>query len=303
MLTKIRAILIALWVSFVPALSPASAQEAVDAEGVAAATDAVESEVQDEAQAQTSDRRERILQEAIDALTGTKDALKALEEERIDDALDALAMTTGRLELIVAREPELMLAPTDVAVIERDILGSKEAVRRAIQRAEDALDEGQVQEARRILDGLGSEIVLSVTSLPLATYPDAIRAIAPLIDKGMIEEAKTGLQAALNTLVVTDHVLPLPVLRTDALLARAEELAAQEDRSDEDNEKLANSLSAARNQLEMAELLGYGETDDYEGLYAQIDRIEQQTEGGRSGTGFFKNIKHSMSNLWSSIAD
>ena len=298
MSTNIRAMLIALWASFLMALSPVVAQEADTAEGVNSVTEAVESEVQEEAQARTSDRRERILQEAIDALSGTKDALKALEEERIDDALNALAMTTGRLELIVAREPALMLAPTDVAVVERDVLGSQEAIRRAIRHAEDALDDGRVQEARRILDGLGSEIVLSVTSLPLATYPDAIKAIAPLIDNGRIEEAKAGLLAALNTLIVTDHVLPLPVLRANALLDRAEELSEQEDRSDEDNENLANSLSAVRNQLEMAELLGYGESADYEELYRQIDRIEEQTDGGRSGKGFFNNIKLSMSDLW-----
>ena len=302
MLTNIRPMLVALWASFVLALSPVNAQETIDTEGVAEATEAVESAVQDEAQAQTSDRRERILQEAIDALSGTKDALKALEEERIDDALDALAMTTGRLELIVAREPALMLAPTDVTVVERDILGSQEAIRRAIQRAEDALDNGRVQEARRILDGLGSEIVLSVTSLPLATYPDAIKAIAPLIDEGKIAEAKAGLQAALNTLIVTDHVLPLPVLRAEALLDRAEELTEQEARSDEDNETLKNSLSAARNQLEMAELLGYGEMADYEEIYAQIDRIEEQIEDGRSGSGFFENIRQSMSSFWKSTA-
>ena len=301
MLTSIRAILIAFWASFVIALSPVNAQEESDTAGMAEATEAVESEVREEAQAQTVDRRERILREAIDALSGTKDALLALEEGRTDDALDALAMTTGRLQLIVARDPALMLAPTDVAVIERDILGSPEAIKRMIRRAEDALEEGRIQEARGILSGLGSEIVLSVTSLPLATYPDAIKAIAPLIDEGMIEEAKAGLQAALNTLIVTDHVLPLPMLRADALLAQAEELAEQEDRSDEDNALLANSLSAARNQLEMAELLGYGQADEYEGLYAQIDRIEAQTEGGRSGTGFFTSIKRSMSDLWSSV--
>lgn len=242
------------------------------------------------------------MQEAIDALSATKDALKSLEEERIEDALDALATTIGRLELIVAREPSLMLAPTDVAVVERDVLGSREAIRDAIRRAEDALDEGRIQDARRILRGLGSEIVLSVTNLPLATYPDAIKRIAPLIDEGEIAEAKAGLQAALNTLVVTEHVLPLPVLRAEALLDRAEELAEQEDRSDEDNDTLTNSLSAVRNQLEMAELLGYGDSGDFEELYAQIDRIKERTEGGRSGEGLFDNIKNSMSKLWGSIA-
>ena len=35
--------------------------------------------------------------------------------------------------------------------------------------------------------------------IPLATYPAAIKAVAPLIDAGHMEEAKAALEAALNT--------------------------------------------------------------------------------------------------------
>lgn len=73
-----------------------------------------------------------------------------------------------------------------------------------------------VQRARSLLEGLGSEIVFTVTNLPLATYPDAIKAIVPMIDEGRIKEAKVALGLALNTLVLTNHVVPLPILRLDA---------------------------------------------------------------------------------------
>lgn len=81
-----------------------------NAEDVAEATKAVQPEVRVQANTQIEERRKRILQEAIDALARTKDALSALEEERRDDALEALAIVTGKLKLIVARDPTLALA-------------------------------------------------------------------------------------------------------------------------------------------------------------------------------------------------
>ncbi len=294
---------LSIWIGFLLAFAnPAYAEdEPVDAKAMNEASASVASEVEAEADKATAERRQKIIQEAVEAIAHTKNALTALEEERIDDALEALALTTGKLELIVAREPELALAPTDVAIITRDLYATPAAIQMAIDRAEDALANGKVQEARHILDGLGSELVFSVTNLPLATYPDAIKAITPLIDDGKIEEAKQSLHAVLNTLVVTDHIVPLPVLRSEALLERAEELAEKSDRTDTENGELSNKLAAVRNQLEMAELLGYGDDEDFERLYAQLDDIEEKTDDGKSGEGFFDRLKSSMSELWGSI--
>lgn len=289
-----------LMLAFAP---PAIAQdESVGTEAMKQATESVAEDVQSEAAKATTERRKKIMQEAVDALTNTREALTALEENRIDDAVEALALTTGKLELIVARDPELALAPTDVSLVKHDLYATKQAIESAIERAKIALKESKVQEARRLLSGLGSEIVINVTNLPLATYPDAIKAIAPLIDEGEIEEAKQSLQAALNTLVVTKHIVPLPVLRSEAMLERAEELAEKSDRTDEENEELSNKLAAAREQLEMADLLGYGDAEDYDTLYAQLDEIKKKTAAGKSGEGFFDKMKTSMSDLWASIA-
>jgi hypothetical protein len=299
---ELRKPLLGLWCACLFLLMPAAfAADETDSDGAAEATAAVNADVRAATDNQTAERRKKIMQGAVEALAQTKDALKALDEARIDDALDALAMATGKLELLVARDPELALAPTDVSVSSHDIYGSADAIRIAIKAAEKALDKGEVQKARRILDGMGSEIVLTVTNLPLATYPDAIKAITPLIDDGKIDEARRALQTALNTLVLTDQIVPLPVLRSEALLARAEELAEKADRNDEENEELTNHLSAVRNQLEVAALLGYGDKDDYEPLYAQLDQIARKTEGGDSGKGMFDKFKTSITDLWDSI--
>jgi len=270
-------------------------------EAMQEATEAVEGDVQAMAEKATVQRRQKIRQQAIDALAHTREALTALEEKRVDDALEALALTTGKLELIMARDPELALAPTDVAVITHDVYASKKAIEEAIEQAEEALDDGEVQAARELLAALGSELVISVTNLPLATSPEAIKAITPLIDDGEIEQAKRSLQAALNTLVVTEHVVPLPILRADALLDSAEELAAKSERSESETEDLDNQLKAARNQLEMAELLGYGDEKKYAPLYKDLENLQEKVRKGGGGSGLFDKVGNSMTRLWDSV--
>ena len=289
-----------LWFSVLLALPPMTLAD-VDPSSVAAATDAVESSVKEAAEDRTALRRKEIMQEAVDALATTKDALKALEADRRQDALDALALTTGKLELILAREPTLALAPTDVTIVTNDLYATPEAIREVVRNAEDALEDGKVQRARRLLDGLGSEIVITVSNLPLATYPDAIKAVSPLIDGGKVDEAKAALQATLNTIVLTDHILPLPELRSKALLERAESLAQMQTRNAEEEQELSNVLAAVRNQLELAELLGYGADENYESLYTQLREIEHKVVDGKSGEGFFDDLKQSMQSLWGSV--
>jgi hypothetical protein len=244
-----------------------------------------------------ADKRKEILAEATAALDETASALKALDEDKADEALAALEKATGKLELILARDPELALAPVDVEVVTYDLLASLDTVKAIIKETEGYLEDGEIQKARPLVASLASEIRFRTTSIPLATYPDAIKAVTPLIDADKLDEAKAALQAVLNTLVVTDEVLPLPKLRAQRLLKNAEALAEHEERTVKDNETLARLLAEARNQLKMAELLGYGTKESYKPMYEQLDQIEGKIEGGKGGKGWFDKIKEQLSEL------
>jgi len=224
----------------------------------------VQPEVQKETDSQAADKRKQVLDEAVSALALTKSALAALDEKESARALATLAEVTGKLELIVAREPTLALAPVDVRTIVHDLFANTETVEAMTDEALDALKHGEVQRARRVLALLASEIVIAVTNIPLATYPAAVKSVVPLIDQGKIEEAKAALQLALGTLVETLSVIPLPILRAKLLVKRAETLTEDGQRSEASGERLQDLLNEARQQLEMAELLGYGKKKDFE---------------------------------------
>jgi hypothetical protein len=261
-------------------------------------TQAVQSEVDEGTEDKVAEQRERILAEAAAALAESRKALKALDENKPEDALKALELATGKLALIVARDPGLALAPVNVRVNSYDVYADLETIEEAIKQAEDYLEDGEVQKARPLVASLASEIVIETDNIPLATYPDAIKDVVPLIDQGKIDEAKRDLQLALNTLVIVkEAVIPLPVVRAEALLKSSEELAEKQDRSDEENKQLSAHLDEAQNQLKMAKLLGYGDKKAFKPMYEQLDEIRKKTKDGKSGEGFFDKIKKQISNF------
>ena len=258
----------------------------------------VQPEVQKETDSQAADKRKQVLDEAVSALALTKSALAALDGKDTARALATLAEVTGKLELIVAREPTLALAPVDVRTIVHDLFANTETIEAMTDEALDALKHGEVQQARYVLALLASEIVIVVTNIPLASYPAAVKSVVPLIDQGKIEEAKAALQAALSTLVETRSVHPLPALRARLLLKRAETLVEDGQRSEASNERLETLLNEARQQLEMAELLGYGKRKDFESMYDELKKIKQKTGGGGGGKGWLDEVKAKLSRLF-----
>lgn len=258
---------------------------------------AVQPQVDKQASDAAAERRRKLLADATVAISQTQRALKALEDKKNDEAIKALADATGKLELIVARDPKLALAPVSAEVVSYDLFASVDTVKAAIAEARRELGDGEIQKARRLVDALGSEIQIRTTNIPLATYPAAIKAITPLIDAGKVDEAKAQLQTALATLVVTTDVIPLPKLRAENLLKDAQALAEKKDRSKDENDKLAGELKAVREQLQMAEVLGYGKKGDYKPMYEQLDGIEKAASGGKSSAGWFDRIRKQISSL------
>ena len=262
-------------------------------------TEAVQPAVDEKTDKKTAEQRKKIMEEAHAAIAQSREALKALDEKNTEEALKALEMAIGKMEVIVARDPELALARMDVNIIIHDLYTNVDTIKKTLKQAKEYLEDGKVQLARPLVSSLASEMIIESVNIPLATYPDAIKAIVPLIDKGKTDEAKAALQTALNTLVIVqEEVIPLPVIRAKELLKKAEALAENSERKDEDNKQLTTLLDHAEAQLLMAEVLGYGDKKAFKPMYEQLDTIREKTKEGKSGKGFFDKIKNQISNIF-----
>lgn len=233
----------------------------------------------------------RLTLKAVDALRETQNALAAIDRGRSDQAIAALERGTGKLEIVLARTPTLALAPVDTAVETRDVLGSVERVEAVREKARQALDRGRLQEARRLIGDLASETVISVSNLPLATCPTALKQAAVALHRGKPQEARVVLRTALSTIVVEGTLIPLPVARTEQAIAQAKGLAEKADRTAAENERLHASLAAARIELRFGQALGYVTEQDRKDLLAAVDEIERKTARQQHGTNLRNRIE------------
>jgi hypothetical protein len=257
----------------------------------------VEPQVQSEIGRMQAEKRASLLKDAQLALEETRNAMTKLDQGDKNAALAALERASGKLDLVVSRDPKLALAPVDVTTSILDLYATPDTVKAVIKEAKDDLSRNQVQQSRHLLTDLASEADTHVFEIPLATYPAAIKAVAPLIDSGKTKEAKAAIEAALNTLVIETYVVALPSVRAQALLREAEQLATKNNRKQEDNQKVRSFISATRTQLQLAEALGYGTKDNYKPLYAQLDDVQKKAENGQSGRGLFAKVQQSLRNF------
>lgn len=159
------------------------------------------------------------------------------------------------------------------------------------------LKHGKLPVARHIMSDMASEIRITTTSIPLSTFPGAIKQVIALIESGKTDQAVIDLNSALDTLVVTTELIPLPVLRAEALLKAASALELTDDLSKQKNRKeIRNLINAAKDKLELGELLGYGDKDDYKMLYQQIDAIHKTLFSEKSKATWQK-IKNNLSKI------
>jgi hypothetical protein len=229
----------------------------------------------------------RLNEEAIAAIVETRNAVKAIEAGRNDQALAAIERATGKINVLVARNPATALIPAAAQVDVIDTAPEElELIQHLTGAVEDAVDEKDFPWARVVLDRLRSEIRVRTFNLPLATYPTAMKEAARLLDAQNPADATAVLKTALNTLVVVERVIPLPVAVAQSAINEAQSLR------DSDKERAQQFLTVARTELERAKELGYaGEDEEYATLNDAIAKIESQLQGGEDTESAFSRLK------------
>jgi hypothetical protein len=231
--------------------------------------------------------------EAIAAVQQTERALFAIAENRIDEAVAAIEQATGKIEILLSRNPATALIPVNAQVSVIDTAPQSVADVRVLRdAAQVAFDISDLPRARTLLDSLRSEIRVRTYHLPLATYPTALQEAARLLDQKRIDEAGSLLLVALNTLVVIDQVIALPLLVARAAVNEAQTQAQT------NKEAARNLLEIANRELERAMELGYTPNDaDYTALRDEIKNLRKQLTGNEDSTQLFSRLKEKLASL------
>jgi hypothetical protein len=231
--------------------------------------------------------------EAIAAVQQTERALNAIAEGRMEEALAAIEQATGKVNVLLSRNPATALIPVSVQVnvidTAPDNLADVVVLRDATQVAVDIND---LPEARTLLDSLRSEIRVRVYHVPLATYPAALQEAARLLDQKRTDEAATVLLVALNTLAIIDQVTSLPTLLARQAVNAAQALAQK------DKDAAQRLLEFAQHELERGMELGYARGDeDYLASLEDIKKLRKQLKANEDTTSPFSRLKEKLAAL------
>jgi ribonuclease HII len=227
-----------------------------------------------------------VIKGAVEAVVLTQKVLVDLDKNDTKSAIKDLEDAIGKLEVVLAAEKAPKLLPIDASITAVEYLGGVKEIKKNIDTVKDLIDDGKVQEARKLLNTLQSEIDIISVNLPVSSYPDALKLAAKYLHDNKPEQAKAVLVAALNTMVEQVVVIPIPVLKADALIVAASKIAK------EDKEQALKHLAQAKVELEKAKLLGYTSKSDvtYKALNEAIEKTEKEIKGKNKAEKLFEDL-------------
>ncbi|MCF6206386.1 MAG: YfdX family protein [Sulfurovum sp.] len=274
-------------------LSAIAASLLVSTSGIAkeqAAKDATVKEVNkiaiSNAKEDARNNQAKLVQEAIESLKYAQSAVIDLEHKDAKKATENLEKAIGKLEVILAAKDAPKLLPINNVIRVQEFAGTAEDVEKAVKTVKELLDEGKVQEARALMIPLVSEIDITTVSLPLASYPDALKLAAKYVHDGKLDKAKEVLYIALSTFTEVTEIVPIPLLESTDLIAAASRIAKE-------NKELAlKYLDAASDALDVAEKLGYvsESTVTYKVLHEKIKEVQKEIKGKNKAEKLFESL-------------
>ncbi len=213
-------------------------------------------------------------QKALDILKQTQEVIDQISKDQKEEAKKKLANLIGELEILITKNPKVSLIPVNVNYELRDAVVDIETAKNLIEEAKKEFESGYYQSAKKVLNALSSEYVIKISFLPLATYPDAMKIAAKLLDEDKKDEALAVLINALYILAIQEIAIPLPILRAEEYIKAA--AIAVKDKKEEYIATAVVLLENAEYQLQLAEVMGYGKKDkEYKDLAMAIKELKE----------------------------
>jgi len=228
----------------------------------------------------------QLVKEAINAIRFTQDALIYLNAKKTTKAKDSIKKAIAELSDVLNRPNAPYLLPVDINIEAYEFTGDINTVKNAVLKAKILVADNKLPQARAFLNTLRDEIVIKTTNLPLATYPAALNLALKYLNEGKIKEAKDVLAMALSTLVEVDTIIPIPLIKAQALVIHASKIVKK------DKKEAIKMLEEAKYQLKLAEVLGYTSTSSttYKELRKAIEKLEKEIKANHKTTNLFESL-------------
>ena len=243
---------------------------------------------------------EELTKEGLAAIEATIKARDAIKNGDTDIALNQIETAVGKIEVLLAREPDLALIPISSVVRTEEFIGDIKTIKAIKSKIQQLISQGNYQLARDEISTLGSEVRIETTNIPTISYPLALKASAALLDDGENDLALENIQSMLNTLMVTEKVFPLPIIKAEVMIKEALNI---DNKSAEDIKKIDQLINNIEYQILLAEELGYGRGyDEYNKLMDSIETLRKSVNTKQDTQELFEDLKSKVENLKKGIS-
>lgn len=252
--------------------------------------------VQQKAMEKVLKAKKKMASKVLLAVIKTQNSLMLLSDNKVDKAKKGLKEALSIIDAATAQYPDIKLLPINTDIKTIDLITDINSVKQITKEAEKALKNEHLQEARKLLTGLSSEIDITTVNIPLETYPKDIKEVLNLISQDKIAEAIFVLNNTVDGLVFESSMLPVPVLRAEVLIEEAMDRHL-EDRT-ANKAIVINLLDNAAYQFKLAEVLGYGTNNNmYQELQKDIKSLKKSVNSDGDLKELFNKLKLKVSNF------
>ncbi len=240
-------------------------------------------------------------QEILDGLKNTFKAISLLKKHDVKSAKIALTSATTQFDIALKKDPSLKLVPVNMQTTFDDSPLTLANVKSIKKNALRMVNNNQPQEAVMLLSQLKNQITITTTNLPMDLYPIAVKHALNALNKGKkIDIALPLLTDALNTMVVTEIVIPMPILISQSALKDAQKLSKNDKN---DKTEITKLLNLSKRQLEVAKYEGYLSkyNAEYKNISEEIDRLKNKISKGTLLVKDYDKVKSDFVSLFQKI--
>ncbi len=288
-------ILIFLWNSILFAQGQQLPDEKTVYQVMQEITPLVDKEIKKEVDPILKKVKKDISQEAVKIVDNSSKIIELLDKKQKDDALSLIETSIGKLEILLKEYPEISFLPVSIEARVIETIVSLDIIKKDKELVKSLIDKGYLQDARRLLEGMVSEINIQEKNLPLITYPDALSMAAVLTKKGEFDKAKNVIQEALNALIIKENIIPLPLVRAQVILKKVLDMLKEKEIQ---KEKILKYIGVADYEITVAEELGYGKRgEEFKDIHNRIKEIKQKINENQESKGLLNELMEKISNF------
>src|SRR5258708_16865056 len=121
-----------------------------------------------------------MVEEAATVVAETRNAVRYLLTNKMAAANKSIETAIGKAEVVTHSKPGMSLVPLEVNITVQDLAADMDVLQSVRQDVTTLTEKGYLQDARRLLQDLSSELTLTTSRLPLRTHPAALTEAWPL---------------------------------------------------------------------------------------------------------------------------